>query len=117
MQTTFRINGTTHNVTLTDKAEGFQAISVKGTRWFQKTYGNTYHVAYVSALIDGKWVDLGGTKMQYGYGDHYLVSAGQWLIENGYVECGSEYFLSDWAVREALSVDHVVQDVQRKRDL
>lgn len=119
MKTTssFHINGTEKSVKLTEKAEGFEAIRVKGTRWFQKTYGNTYHVAYISALISGKWVDLGETKMQYGYGDHYLVSAGAWLVENGFVECDSEYFLSDYNVREALAVDYVAQDVQRKRDL
>lgn len=119
MKTTssFNINGTTETVKLTEKAAGIQAFSIKGTRWFQKSYGNTYHVAYISALVDGTWIDLGETKMQYGYGDHYLVTAGQWLIDNGYVECDSEYFLSNYNVREDFVVEYHAQDVDRKRDL
>jgi hypothetical protein len=119
MKTTsqFSINGTTQIVKLTDKANGIEAFSITGNRWFQKSYGNTYHVAYIDALINGKWVELGCTKMQYGYGDHFLVSAGAWLIENGYVECENEYFLSNYNVREDFAVDCTVSDVDRKRDL
>jgi len=119
MKTTssFNINGTTKTVNLTEKAAGIQAFSIKGNRWFQKSYGNTYHVAYISALVDGKWIYLGNTEMQYGYGDHYLVTAGQWLIDNGYIECDSEYFLSNYNVREAFAVDYYAQDVDRKSDL
>lgn len=118
-QTTFSLNGMTHNVSLTEKAKGFQALSIKGTRWFQKSYGNTYHVAYISALVDGKWIEIASTKMQYGYGDHYLVTAAEWLIENGYMTCTSNtgYSLSHYDVREAFTVDYVAQDVDRKRDL
>lgn len=119
MKTTsqFNINGTTQIIKLTDKAKGIEAFSIKGNRWFQKSYGNTYHIAYIDALINGKWVELGSTKMQYGYGDHYLVSAGAWLIENGYVECNNEYFLSNYNVREDFAVDYTASDVDRKRDL
>jgi len=113
----FNINGETKAVNLTDKAFGFEAFSVKGVRWFQKSYGNTYHVAYISALVDGRWIDLGVTEMQYGYGDHYLVSAGAWLIKNGFVECESEYFLSNRNVRDDFSVEHYSEDVSRKRDM
>lgn len=114
--TSFSINGATLSVTLTDKAQGIEAFSVKGVRWFQKSFGNTYHKAYISALIDGKWVDLGETKMEYGYGDHFLVTAGAWLIENGYVQCDSEYFL-DYNVRKDFNVEFYSEDVNRKRDL
>lgn len=119
MKTTsqFNINGTTQIVKLTEKAKGVEAFSIKGNRWFQKSYGNTYHIAYIDALINGKWVELGATDMQYGYGDHFLVSAGAWLIENGYVECNNEYFLSNYNVREDFAVDYTASDVDRKRDL
>lgn len=40
--TSFRINGTTKAINLTEKAAGIQAFSIKGNRWFQKSYGNTY---------------------------------------------------------------------------
>jgi len=119
MKTTsqFTINGSTQIVKLTEKAKGIKAFSIKGNRWFQKSYGNTYHVAYIGAMINGKWVELGATDMQYGYGDHFLVSAGAWLIENGFVECENEYFLSDYNVREDFAIEYYSQDVTRKRDL
>lgn len=117
MTISFPINGASKSVKLTEKADGVQAFSIKGNRWFQKSHGNTYHVAYIDALINGKWVELGQTRVQYGYGDQYLVSAGEWLIENGYVECESEYFLSNYNVRETLKVDYMGYDVDRKRDL
>jgi len=118
-QASFNLNGSRHTVSLTEKAKDFQAISIKGTRWFQKSYGNTYHIAYISALIDGKWVHLGETSTQYGYGEHFLVTAAEWLIENGYMTCtsGTGYSLSNYNVCEAFGVDCVAQDVNRKRDL
>ncbi|MNX93826.1 hypothetical protein D3C86_1260320 [compost metagenome] len=122
MQTTFRHNSNTHAVSLSKKAKdmGIEKLSVKGVRWFQKSYGNTYHTIYISALINCVWQDLGHTEEEhYGYGDHYLVTAGKWLIENGFVDCDESegYFLANVSVREALNVEHYVQDVKRKRDL
>lgn len=117
MTISFGINGTEHQVIKTDKAANIEAFAVKGVRWFQKTYGNTYHVAYISALINGQWLELGKTAVQYGYGEHYLVTAGAWLVENGFIECNNEYFLADYSVRDALKVEHYSKDVQRKRDM
>ncbi|MNR05405.1 hypothetical protein D3C85_1214360 [compost metagenome] len=121
----FTINGQQITLKLSQKAKdmGIEKIAIKGVRWFQKTYGNTYHVSYISALIDGKWIELGRTKMQYGYGDHYLVTAGEWLIENGFIEHNSEsdsqaaYGIAYRTVREILDIEETSEDVKRKKDM
>lgn len=107
------------------KEMNISRISVKGARWFQRTYGNTYHTAYISALIGDKWVDIGSTEIEYGYGEQYLCTAGKWLIENGFIENTPEYNyslkdgyqLNNYEFREANNVDHYVVDVKRKKDL
>lgn len=93
------------------------AFAVKGVRWFQKTYGNTYHTTYISALIDGVWQDIGSTKMEYGYGDHYQHTAGEWLIENGFIEAENGYTFHGWQFQQDNAIQFYVEDVQRKRDL
>ena len=107
------------NVSLTEKAKAMniERFNIKGVRWFQKTYGNTYHTTYISALIGGTWQDIGSTPMEYGYGDCYLVTAGQWLIDNGFVQAESGYDVQGYQECTFLCIDCYVQDVQRKKDL
>lgn len=116
---TFTYNGATLSCEISSKAKemNIEAFSIKGVRWFQKSFGNTYHIAYISALIDGTWVELGSTEMSYGYGGHYLVTAGDWLIENGFINCATGYALAGCGVREALNIEHYSEDVKRKKDM
>lgn len=118
-QATYRHNGQAFNISTTNKAANIEAFAINANRWFQKSHGNTYCVAYISALINGKWEEIGKTKMQYGYGDHYLVTAGDWLVENGYLvgEGVNGYALAKRSVREALKIEHYVEDVKRQKDL
>lgn len=112
----YRHNGETKTATLTEKADQFDQISIKGVRCFLKC--NTYHRAYISGLNkSGEWVELGNTDICYGYGDHYLVTAGDWLIENGYLTAEDGYALAGWQVRGALNIEHHSEDVKRKRDM
>lgn len=118
--TKFTHNGETLEVSLTEKAKemGITAFSIKGVRWFQKSYGNTYHKFYISALVGGVWVDLGESiHTEYGYGEQYLVSAGEWLIKHGYLDCTTGYCLAKTSVREALNIEHCVDDVECKKDM
>jgi hypothetical protein len=46
-------------------------IIITGRRWFQRSYGNTYHSA---TIIVGDHESL-STGIHYGYGDHYLYTA------------------------------------------
>jgi len=107
------------------KEMGITRFSIKGYRWFQKSYGNTYHTTYISALIDGVWCDLGSTPMEYGYGEQYLCTAGKWLIDNGFIEnlkdaqqlIGDGYQFNQYTFRQVNNIDNSVQDVNRKKDL
>ncbi len=97
-----------------------QHLMIIGHRWFQKTYGNTYNTAQI--IVDGETVHK--TQMQYGYGEHYLDIAADWLEANGYMperrhyaNGGSEpmwqYFRDDRGVKYL----YQTIDVQRKKDL
>lgn len=119
-QTNFRLNGEEKSIGYGEKAtkEGITAFAVTGRRWFQKSAGNTYHVAVISALIGDTWQEIGKTEFSYGYGDQYLVTAGEWLVANGWLEGdNSGYGLAHRSVREAFNVEHYAEDVKRKRDL
>ena len=59
-----------------------QAITILGRKWFDKVNGNTYNTAQI--LING--ITVGKTPFQYGYGDHYVDLAGDWLEMNGYIK-------------------------------
>src|SRR5690554_3129034 len=120
MKTTFYLNGNDHTVAPSDKLEGVTEVHIKGNRWFQKTYGNTYHRAYISIVKDGRYVDLGSTEIHYGYGDHFLVSAGEWLIKNGYIESDQDsgYYANRLNFEQlGIAFSYTAQDVKRKRDL
>lgn len=85
------------------------SLHISGRRWFQRSYGNTYHT--VTITRDGEVVArLGPT---YGYGDGYLQTAVDWLKANGYpdAEYGTRY------LREELHASYDVADVARERDL
>lgn len=56
------------------------SIVIIARRWFQRTYGNTYHSCRV--IVDG--VEVGYTKMTYGYGEQYLQTALEILQASGY---------------------------------
>lgn len=105
------------------KDQRITRFHISGKRWFQKSYGNTYHSAQVSALIDDRWVHLGGVDYTYGYGDNYLQTGIDWLINNGFLNDGEHYKASgameryEWQYRADNCIDSSVQDVSRKRDL
>lgn len=62
-----------------DTLEEDPTIYVEGRRWFDRTYGNTYHTTEV--FVNGE--SIGITPFAYGYGEHYLQSAHELLIEKG----------------------------------
>ena len=114
----FTVNGNTESVRLTEKGCQYDAFAVKGVRWFQKSYGNTYHKAYVSGLKDGVWQPIcHSDKMQYGYGEQYLSTATQLMIDAGLIERSNEYALNQLNVRQSLNLEHYAEDVQRKKDM
>lgn len=97
-----------------------QSLTIIGRRWFSRPNGNTYHTAQI--IVDGETVAK--TPMQYGYGNQYVWTAGQWLEDNGYMperkhhDNGSgeslfTYFRDDRGV----AYEDITIDVDRKRDL
>ena len=114
----FTVNGNTESVRLTEKGLEYNAFAVKGVRWFQKSYGNTYHRAYISGLKNGVWQPIcHSDKMQYGYGEQYLCTATQLMVGADLIECSNEYALNQMNVRQALNLEHYAEDVQRKKDM
>lgn len=87
------------------------AIHIEGRRWFQRTYGNTYHS--VRIFEDGELVAT--LPYQYGYGDQFLQTALDWLKANGKVPADAEY--GTRYLREVLGGTYSVSDVTRQKDL
>lgn len=89
-------------------------IDIYGKRWFQRSYGNTYHTVVV--YVNGREV-FSSTK-QYGYGDQYRQTAQEWLEQNGLLPglIGSEPL---WRYRDRTGIGFGsdVTDVPRERDL
>lgn len=80
-----------------------------GKRWFQKSFGNTYHS--VRILENGQ--EIAHIPKTYGYDDQYLQTAIDWLSSNR----GVEKTYSTRFLREILRATWEVNDVQRERDL
>lgn len=92
----------------------FKTLEIIGRRWFQRTYGNTYHTTEI--VIDGDVVHK--TPKAYGYGDQYVQSAAEWLVRNGYLSplwAGKPL----WQLRDELGIKYRAHaiDVSRERDL
>lgn len=65
-------------------AISFTAIHVEGRRWFDSTYGNTYHSVAVQlepTFEPGQWVEVAREPFTYGYGEQYLQTALELLQE------------------------------------
>lgn len=79
---------------------------IEGKRWFQRSYGNTYHT--VKVFVNGEILK---SEITYGYGSHYLQTAAELLKENGYdisEDNGKAYaYIIDFP--------HTVEDVKRKK--
>lgn len=93
-------------------------VHVAARRWFQRTYGNTYHT--VAVYLDGELVGI--SDRTYGYGEHFLHTAGTILAEYGLLaeltDSDDPYSLHTRTVRERgheLTIH--AEDVQRRKNL
>lgn len=83
-------------------------MKIDGKRWFQRSYGNTYHT--VKIYVNDEVLK---SEITYGYGSHYLQTAAELLKENGYdvpEDNGKAYAY-------VAKFPHTVEDVKRKKDL
>lgn len=87
-------------------------LVIIGKRWFQKTYGNTYHS--VRVLINGE--EVVNEPFQYGYDDSFLDTAVRKLRELGVLpndnRFGTAYLRDTFG-----TLTYTVTDVSRKKDL
>ena len=103
-------------------------VTIHGRRWFQRSYGNTYHT--VTVEIDGKHVYT--SPEEYGYGDQYIQTAMDWIesIDGGgqnalvalipkriSYDNGGHEALWQWAERTGMTYSAIASDVSRQRDL
>ena len=85
-----------------------ETLKIYGKRWFQKSYGNTYHT--VTVIVNGEEMKSG---IAYGYGNHYLQTAADMLRNAGYdipENNGESYAMMT-------KYEHDAEDVKRKKDL
>jgi hypothetical protein len=94
-------------------------LHIEGRRWFQKSYGNTYH----SVTIYQHGEVIAQLPRQYGYGDQFLQTAFAWLADNGF-PCLAETYPNGCHknqntrfLREQLGSSYSVADVERQKDL
>lgn len=88
-------------------------IQVQVNRWFQKSYGNTYHKVYVTG---GVFLE---SEIEYGYGDAWLITLHDLLVNAGIAKKkkdGMSYRL--WLKGYNIILQgESINDVNRKRDL
>ena len=91
--------------------KSMRSLHIEGRRWFQRTYGNTYHT--VRIFVDGELVHT--SDRYYGYGDWFLQTALDWLKANGYAPADAKY--GTLYLSESLGGTYSVIDVSRQKDL
>lgn len=86
-------------------------ITIIAKRWFQKSYGNTYHS--VRVLKDGE--EIGHAPFSYGYDEQYLQTAHEILKARDLAP--EDYHEFRRATRDAARFTVVCVDVDREKDL
>ena len=94
----------------------FKLIIIDARRWFDRTYGNTYHSVTVTVKHARKDDLVLRCDFAYGYGEQYLQTAHELLHQAGYF--GPEYRELRDSTRYEHKKFHVTcVDVQRKKEL
>lgn len=120
-------------------AADIKQISITGKRWFQRSYGNTYHSVSVGILVnretahrinpeewaatgrnDEIWIDLAYVSDVYGYERHFEHTALTLLIEavdDAPQEWKNLHYICQVATALDVPYSENVYDVNRKKDL
>ena len=110
MKNTENLNSKTH----TFRLEATKVVPIKkgdlvevyGREWHDKVNGNSYHSVYVS--INDKLVIT--VPFQYGYGDSYIQSATEAMIEAGYLPNPLSIMINTYCKGKSI---HCVCHIQR----
>lgn len=98
------------------RSEPIKKLHIYGRRWYRRGAGGVYCKAYI--YINDKLVHV--TPEQYGYNDHYLTLATDWLRREGYLEGLLAPDEPIWYLRDKKIIPDLmysVTDVPRERDL
>lgn len=94
-------------------------IEIWGRRWFSRTYGNTYFTARI--YVNDQLIHT--MPEEYGYGDHYMHRAFEWLEENGFVPERPRHANNmpteppwRWCQINNIEFLYHAEDIQRRRD-
>lgn len=99
------------------------AINVNGRRGYRRTNGNIYHSVSWDLVYSDGFIDSGRVPFASGYGDQYIETAFDDMIDRGllgprecYANGGGE---SLWSLARSIGASLLssVSDVARKKDL
>lgn len=129
------------NIIATISTKEIKEISIVARRWFQSSYGNTYHSVELSALVSRQtanrvdpvkyplteknldvYIDLAYVPFEYGYGDHYQHTAMRLMMEcltnrPEWFTTENHYHLDRTAEALGVQIFSTCSDVKRKKDL
>lgn len=91
-----------------------KSIEIWGKRWFQKTYGNTYHAVkvYVNDQL------IGTSPISYGYGDQYIQTAEELLKKAGYLKRKDpRQSLWSYCSEKKIKLKYYATDVDTQKEL
>jgi hypothetical protein len=100
-----------------------ELIQVIGKRWFQRSYGNTYHISKIHVTYADGTSATFTTEKQYGYGEQYVQSAHELLVSQSIIPAPEQYgngscdSLRIQCERMGIGFSYSVIDVPRERDL
>lgn len=105
--------------------QDIEQVHVTARRWFQKSYGNTYHSVYLSVLLKGSdsYIDLGFEPFRYGYDRQYEQTALDLFYQcvdvpqKQDLESVKVAYLQTACQMLGIKYSEDVQDVSRKKDL
>jgi len=90
-----------------------KSLHIVGKRWFQKSYGNTYHSVLIYVNDEKIYYPFA-----YGYDNQFLQTAEELLKKSGYdLKLEEHESLSFWVAMERIGGTYTVYDVPRKKDL
>jgi len=91
-----------------------KSIEVWGKRWFQKSYGKTYHAVRVYENDELK----GASRIAYGYGDSKLHTAEELLKKAGYLKLKNQsQSLYSYCKEKKINFKYYANDVSKESEL